>query len=127
MIKRFENFNNDIKVEDFIDAFAEFIDEGADYEHCIQYEGEQAPYFQIFIDVPFINLDSLVSQTWESDSIVKDINYYINRTKEQLDVFEDINVSIKRIYDKYQVYPKIDEEDFRDNNLTLNILYEFNK
>lgn len=125
MIKRFESFNNDIKVEDFLDAFAEFIDEGADYEHCMEYEGDQSPYFQIFIDVPFINLDNLV--TFESDNTIKDINYYINRTKEQLDVFEDINVCIKRIYDKYQIYPNIDEEDFRDNRLVLNILYEFNK
>lgn len=108
MIKKFENFTTkSIDVEYLTNVFAEFIDEGSEYEFL------EGSYFEIFIDMPGVRKGE---RKWEKNPKIES---YLSASKKQTELLEDVNVAIKRIYDEFNILPQIKEEDYEHNETGL--------
>lgn len=120
-MKKFQQFINEsaksIDTEYITNIFAEFIDEGSEYEYV------DGSYFEIFIEIPGVRKNE---RKWKRQN---KIEHYLEKSKQQTELLEDINVAINRIYDEFNILPEIKEEDYEHNETgllvwCLHIIYE---
>jgi hypothetical protein len=108
MIKKFESYNK-INFGYIKEVFAEFIDSGSEHEIL------EGSYFEIFIEIPGVRKNE---REWVALRENK-IEHYLEKSIQQTEVLQDVNVCIKRVFDELKVLPKIEEEDYEDNETGL--------
>lgn len=100
MIKKFEAYKDSEKIDTqfIIDAFVDFIDAGANYNHSD---------YHFKINIVILCNTNKISQNLHIRRNYDKLKYFIDYSKNQLETLEEINTAILRVKDELGLFPKI--------------------